>query len=153
MDVGAAAVYMVEHGLKRVYFVNSFAANDPISTMDLIDTILASLADRVSAVYGYMSLRADRGERSKQWLKFLAGGNDERFSHIFISGLHARILKNKIRKSSIIRSDDPSKITSAIFSEAENNSVVFGLANIHGRGLNLVKYWREKGIKIDLYGI
>jgi len=153
MDVGAAAVYMFEYGLKRVYFVNSFAANDPFSTMELVKMVLASLSNNITSVYGYMSLRADRGERSKQWLEFLSGSTEEPFKHIFFSGLHARILKNRIRDSSIIRSEDPAKITSVILSEIENNSVVFGLANIHGRGLKLVKYWREKGIKIELDGI
>ncbi|TFH36996.1 MAG: poly-gamma-glutamate synthase PgsB [Bacteroidia bacterium] len=153
MDIGDSAVYLLENKVKKVYFVNSFAANDPLSAMELVDKTLGSISNTEAPVYGFLSLRADRGERSRQWLDFLSHGAENRFRHLFISGLHAGILRKKIKESSIIRSNDPATIMGSIISEVEDGSVVFGLANIHGRGMQMVNYCRENGIKIALHGI
>lgn len=148
MDIGDPVVYLVGKGEKRVYFVNSFAANDPVSAMKLVDEILGLTDIGDVPKYGFLSLRSDRGERSKQWMDFLTGENTSRFRHIFISGLHAAILTGKINKSSIIRSKNPEIITGKIMSEVEPGSIVFGLANIYGRGTQLVDYWKRSGMKI-----
>lgn len=148
LDIGKLEIYKFEAENKKVYFVNSFAANDPYSTNQLIKKTIKIINLDFPKIIGLMSLRSDRGERSQQWLEYLTKNGTDYFNHIFLTGSHSKILNRKIQASEIIKSKNPEHITNHIISESDTDSIIFGIANINGLGKSLVNYWNCKGIKI-----
>jgi len=148
LDIGKLVIYKFEVENKKVYFVNSFAANDPDSTTQLIKKTIKILNLDFPKIIGLMSLRSDRGERSQQWLEYLTKNGTDYFNHIFLTGSHSKILNRKIQASEIIKSKDPEHITNFIISGSDTDSIIFGIANINGLGKSLVNYWNKKGTKI-----
>ncbi len=145
MDIGKAGIYRYEKNGHPVWIVNAFAANDPASTKYLIDSILKNLKLTDPDLFAILSLRADRGERSRQWLDYLVGDGRKLFKGIYLSGLHSPVLKRKIRICEILKTQDPVKITHQVLSAVPVNSVVFGIGNIGGLGVSLVEEWTKTG--------
>lgn len=56
----------------KLYFVSLFAANDPQSSLEAMFKILERTGWDGRAIYGLLSFRADRGDRTRQWVDFLA---------------------------------------------------------------------------------
>jgi len=73
-DAGCPRVWVKSFdGLeKKLYFVSLFAANDPQSSLEAMFKILDRTGWAGRAVYGLLSFRADRGDRTRQWVDFLA---------------------------------------------------------------------------------
>ncbi|HUS87140.1 MAG TPA: poly-gamma-glutamate synthase PgsB [Bacteroidales bacterium] len=148
LDIGNFEINRFSREGKETCFVNSFAANDPLSTSILIRKALTITGKDDSFVYGIISLRNDRGERSKQWLDFLSSANSCHFRKVFVSGRHAKIFQRNLCSCEILKNRDPGYITSYIIDHTENGAVIFGLANISGLGSELVNYWNQAGMKI-----
>ena len=144
LDIGKLEIYKLVTNNKEIYFVNSFAANDPESTYQQIIKTISILNLKKNKIVGIMPLRIDRGERSKQWMEYLIK-NPGIFNHVYFYGLHSAVLERKIKNSEIINKKDPDFITNYIISRSENNSIIFGLANIKGLGITLIKHWNNTG--------
>ncbi|HRD01990.1 MAG TPA: poly-gamma-glutamate synthase PgsB [Candidatus Saccharicenans sp.] len=56
----------------KLYFVSLFAANDPRSSLEAMLKILERTGWWQRAVYGLLCFRSDRGDRTRQWVDFLA---------------------------------------------------------------------------------
>jgi len=147
MDTGRLEVYRLRHKTRDVYFVNSFAANDPHSSSLVMEKILGLMNIVEPVIYGLLSLRSDRGERSRQWLDFVSADGNA-FKNIFITGMHANVFIRELEKSEKIKVDKPGEITDHILSRVENRALIFGLANIKGTGKSLVEYWKREGERI-----
>ncbi|MFC2119418.1 hypothetical protein ACFLSY_12330, partial [Bacteroidota bacterium] len=145
LDIGKLEIYKYNKENKNVYFVNSFAANDPESTTQLMKKTNSILNLNSYKNIALMSLRSDRGERSKQWLEYLRKNNRKIFEYMYITGGHSYVLKRNIQNSEIIKNINPELITDYIISKSENNSIIFGLANIKGIGISLVNHWKKEG--------
>ncbi|MCK5653467.1 MAG: hypothetical protein KAJ42_18910, partial [Gemmatimonadetes bacterium] len=99
-DIGAVRLwrYQGESSRPPTFLVSAFAANDPESTMFVYDQVMETLDMRTDRCVGLMSLRADRGDRSLQWADALAGGLLSRFSHLYVTGLHAPAFRRRVRR-------------------------------------------------------
>jgi len=71
---------------KKLYFVRLFAANDPQSSLEAMLKIMDRTGWEGRAAYGLLSFRADRGDRTWQWVDFLAKEWQEGFLTERVSG-------------------------------------------------------------------
>jgi poly-gamma-glutamate synthase PgsB/CapB len=150
-DVGALRVW--RYPLADSWLVvNAFAANDPDSTLRVYDRVMSEKCRSPEACAGLLNLRADRGDRTLQWVESLRGGALERFRRLFVYGLHAHALEFKLRREDrenrirILRPGPPDGITGQIVKEmGGEGGIIFGFGNIAGLGDTLVRHWRHVG--------
>lgn len=150
MDRGKVVGYDFITDNKRIIFINSFAANDPVSSSIIIDQVIAELNIRDPKIAGLLSFRIDRGERSQQWLDFLKADGKNTFDRLFFLGTHGLSLKRKLGYGEKLRMEKPKEISDYIISTCTRDTIIFGLVNINNIGLELTKYWEQSGQKIDL---
>lgn len=147
LDIGQLEIFPFQNGVRKIWFVNAFAANDPISTQKMIGKTLRILAPEMTAateIIGLLALRTDRGERSRQWLDYLLSDGKNLFNRIFVSGIHAPVFTRKLVNSERLNAKNPEIITSNIIGSTSGDLVVFGIMNIHGLGKELIEYWKTK---------
>ncbi|MDD8031130.1 MAG: poly-gamma-glutamate synthase PgsB [Acidobacteriota bacterium] len=143
---------------KIIYFVSLFAANDPESSFIALELIIQKKGWQKVPKIGLLSLRADRGDRTRQWADFLSQPHDSYFDSLALIGPGARALKRRLQKGwsspegdgwllTVRKPEDClGKIMSLITENREDlvkeNSevVIFGLGNIVGFGQDLIDY-------------
>jgi len=145
-DIGKLEIYVYKSDNKEIYFVNSFAANDPESTIQLIAITKQNIKCQINNISGILSLRSDRGERSQQWLEYLID-KPNIFDRIYCTGIHSGVFKRKVSTISMSDKMSPEEITKSILDKSENGTVIFGLANIVGIGSSLIQYWEQTAKK------
>lgn len=134
------------------FLVNAFAVNDPESTGLVIDDVTAALGIGPERCVGLLSLRADRGDRTSQWVTALREGLLERFDRLYVMGLHARAVQRRLKRSGrsasveVLEMQDPVGATRAVLAGIRDfGGVVFGLGNIAGPGEELIVHWSAVG--------
>ena len=134
------------------FLVNAFAANDPESTMIVYEKVMAALRADVERCIGLMSLRSDRGDRTLQWIEALQGGFTNRFSRLYVVGLHGPALKKRTRRFDaaarieVLRRTRPVEIMQTVLSGLRDaGGIVFGFGNFGGAGEELVAHWKGSG--------
>lgn len=132
--------------------VNAFAANDPHSTGLLLDWALARTEEdnRDREVLGLLNLRADRGDRSVQWLQAMEAGFAPRFTRLFVMGFHGSAFQRRMRRKGlgqgvrVLRNRDPKEAMERILDTAgAPEPLVFGFGNFGGMGERFVEHWLE----------
>lgn len=112
-DIGALRVWKVadDGSAPAVFLVNAFAANDPASTLRVMETVSARLdlgsggltdtgsPDPRPRCVGLLNLRADRGDRTAQWADALGAGLVDRFDSLLVTGTHARALVRRVARA------------------------------------------------------
>lgn len=144
-DIGQHEIFRLLVENRKVWLVNAFAANDPVSTKKIIEKTILILSPEMfgpTETIALLSLRSDRGERSRQWLNFLQSESNSLFNRVFVSGIHASIFTRKLKNCENITSRDPERITRQIIESTTGDILVFGIVNIHGLGIELLKYWK-----------
>ena len=131
--------------------VSAFAANDPDSTL----VILEKLADlgliNGRPVIGLLNLRRDRGDRTMQWLAALRGGRFPGLQGLFVTGSHARAFRSRLKRHcsavqpSLLKRDRPAGMMAALTERASAPALILGMGNMRGAGRELVEYWQEEG--------
>lgn len=151
-DIGQPKIwtYKTEEINKTIYFVNGFAANDPDSTFQMISKIKPLLPRIENQFVGLLCLRTDRGDRTVQWIEALNNGAANFFEKVFVQGVHARIVKRKIKWIDLLGSSSPPKMINTIVSQIEDQTVIFGFGNIGGIGKKMIEYWNKIG---EPYGV
>ncbi len=149
MDAGGLEIFRLNEGEKEIFFVNAFAANEPESTMKLVDKTIGIMEHNYPATAGLLALRSDRGERSQQWLEYLMKKKNNCFHPLFLTGSHTQVLHRNIEGSETIRERNPERITRSILTACDAGTLVFGIGNFHGMGKRLVDYWKKNGVKFS----
>lgn len=144
-DIGETAIFRINSNGKEVLFVNSFAANEPLSTTIMIERVIRECELEDFTVAGLLALREDRAERTWQWCRYLSDSGREKFPQLFVTGRQRGIVRRKVPGAIAIAGDSPVEITNRIMEMCSDRTVVFGLANIGGTGNKLVEYWKENG--------
>ena len=131
-------------------FVSCFAANDPEST----GIVLSSLRERGlfqgKKIVGLLNLRADRGDRTLQWLRAFKAGAFSEFSQVYLVGLHACAFRRKFKGAekesfSVLKIESPEGIMNCILEKEKGECLVVGMGNIGATGRNLINYWESRG--------
>ncbi len=144
-DIGEFKIWKYKVDGKEIFVVNAFAANDPISTKQLLDSTRSALSGVASSFTGLLHLRSDRADRTLQWVGALTGANGHMFDSLFVVGGHARALARKVKNTGVLSSDDPQEIMHSVGSRIQNRTVIFGFGNIGGIGARLVEHWNRNG--------
>ena len=160
-DIGALRVWRYPRAEAESPWrvVNAFAANDPDSTLRVYDRVMAEQGHGPESCVGLLNLRADRGDRTLQWVESLQAGALERFQRLYVYGLHARALRFRMRRQDpdgrirILLPGPPSGIMGQVVMEghevggrlAKTGGILFGFGNIGGLGETLVRHWRHVG--------
>lgn len=150
MDLGATLAYSFKQNGQTIIFINAFAANDPVSSQQIIEEISSQEEYKNYELYAILNLRNDRPERSVQWIDFLKGKYLNRFKEIYLIGDHGRAAKRQLKQGRIIKNGNAEQITNMLLSTSGSNYLVFGLVNIAGIGSQLIEYWANNGTKLDL---
>lgn len=145
-DIGETFVYKIKSPDKEILFVNSFAANDPHSTAIITERVIRECKLEDYAVAGLLALREDRAERTLQWCRYLSEADRVIFTPLFVTGRQSGIVKRKVPGAIPIAGERPAEITNRIVDLCKDKTVVFGLANISGRGQALAEYWINENI-------
>lgn len=153
-DVGALKTWRYGHGESSDpwLLVSAFAANDPESTLGILDRITSSQGVPPEDCIGLLNLRSDRGDRTLQWAETLEEGSLSRFGRLFVFGLHAHALKHRLRnhphagRIEILKPAPPEGVMAQLLAgEKERAGLLFGFGNIAGMGRTLVGHWERVG--------
>jgi gamma-polyglutamate synthase len=147
-DPGAMMVSDVDFFGRKVFFVNGFAANDPESTERIWNMALERYAD-VEKKIAVFNCRADRPDRSRQ-----LGEACTRWAaadHYLLIGTGTYIFaraaaENGLDEQKLVFAEDLriEEIFERILELSGSRSLVMGMANIGGPGLDLVRHFRNR---------
>jgi poly-gamma-glutamate synthase PgsB/CapB len=148
-DAGVLQMYSVNNRGKHLTFVNGFAANDPESTghnWNLVVDRFQQVDQRVAL----FNCRADRTDRSIQLadacLKWqpadryvLVGSATEVFAR--------RALANGMRRERLLSAErmPPQRVIETIDARSRTATLVMGMGNIAGPGMQIIDYFRKQG--------
>ena len=149
-DIGRLKIWTLQLGGKRIFVVNAFAANDPDSTSKVLEKGHEILAGKAGVYTGLLNLRADRPDRTVQWIDALNSGMANEFAQLYVLGGHANVVKRKVDTTQTLALKSPDIITQIVAEGMEEGGVIFGFGNIGGAGERLVEYWQREGKE---YGI
>lgn len=162
-DIGALRIWRYREGedgnerQKPCFLVNAFAVNDPESTGLTLDVVTAALGFGPERCVGLLNLRADRGDRTLQWVAALRQGFLERFAYLYVTGLHARAVERRLKRLNTralveaIGTRPPAETTHMVSSKIPvDGGVVFGFGNIAGMGEALIAHWSATGEPVEV---
>lgn len=162
-DIGALRIWRYREGedgnerQKPCFLVNAFAVNDPESTGLTLDVVTAALGFGPERCVGLLNLRADRGDRTLQWVAALRQGFFERFAYLYVTGLHARAVERRLKRLNTralveaIGTRPPAETTHMVSSKIPvDGGVVFGFGNIAGMGEALIAHWSATGEPVEV---
>jgi poly-gamma-glutamate synthase PgsB/CapB len=148
-DVGATEVFTVKRSDKKVHFVHSFAANDPESTMFIIDYV-KKLHPHLESVAIVLSTREDRMFRSKQLVEVI---KELKFDELFLIGDQTTSVKSYAEKYNIKHPVTDcgwvtgEQLIDRVMKIPAAEILLFGIGNIHGNGSVIVNFFKERNNK------
>lgn len=134
-----------------LWAVSLFAANEPDSSAAALERLARSHSGLPSGKVAVLALRADRADRTRQWLEAAAAGFFDGYAGIVAVGDHAhpvgRRLKRRGRCPAVLAmaGSDPALITEQAARLAGGPACLIGLGNIVGAGAGLVEHWAAGG--------
>jgi len=151
-DIGRLQVWkcQIRETTKACFLVNGFAANDPESSLQVVRMVQEGLPAAGRQWVGLLSLRADRADRTAQWIEALRGGMFDCLSSIYVTGAHAGIVGRAVQSARVLRSGQPREMMRAIMTVLDDRSVIVGLGNMKGAGELLVNLWGTEGEEHEL---
>jgi poly-gamma-glutamate synthase PgsB/CapB len=158
-DIGSLRVWRtgVNETQHPCFLVNAFAVNDPESTGLVLASVTSALGFGPNRCVGLLVLRPDRGDRTLQWVKALREGFLQRFSHLYVMGLHARALQRRLKRFDagppvhVVEAAKPAITTRKLLSVIrDGGGIVFGFGNIAGAGEELIAHWNSAADPIEL---
>jgi poly-gamma-glutamate synthase PgsB/CapB len=150
-DVGALTIHRVREGGREIEFVNGFAANDPESTAAIWRVIVAG-TDRSRKVIGIVSMRADRHDRARQYGQMI--GEALKADHFILTGgltrpVRAGALKRGVPEETMtdMGGSTAEQIFEKLIELTSDRSLVIGVGNIGGVGVELVALVKSKSVR------
>jgi hypothetical protein len=171
-DFGALKVWKIQAappapasaraGGPAIFAASAFAANEPESSALVLDALRRRHPGLPPKTLALLNLRADRGDRTEQWLEALRDGFFASFERLVFMGDHARALGRRNWASrggrgrraraefphpsiSAVADRDPARITAALCELVAGDALIVGLGNIGGAGAALVDHWARTG--------
>lgn len=128
-------------------FANGFAANDPESSQAVLRKIREAVPG-ATITAAILNLRADRPERSAQWIGLLRSGGVPGCDALYVIGPGAGAVVRRAGAAArmcTLRDTDPGHLIARIEAENPGNLLIVGLGNIAGAGRDIVDYCSRKG--------
>ncbi|MEM2002234.1 MAG: poly-gamma-glutamate synthase PgsB [Candidatus Methanomethylicaceae archaeon] len=156
-DFGALKIWNLPIYPSPWFAINAFAANDPASTKMIFERIKTWNQNINLPIIGLLNLRADRADRTLQWIRTLRTEAFD-FDYAFVSGGGATATVRKlrdhvqypIRALRFCRFLWPENIMKTVTSVSRKGGVIFGFGNVGGVGAVLIEYWEKIGKPIWL---
>ena len=149
-DPGAMTDHVVDFFGRKMYFVNGFAANDPESTQRIWRMAIERYpqAERRIALF---NCRADRADRSQQLGSACAAWPGADHYVLIGSGTYifARAADDAgldMQRVVFAESRRVEEIFESILELAGRQTLVMGMGNIGGAGLEVVRYFRNRSL-------
>lgn len=163
-DPGSLSTFFLDLPIGRVTAVNAFAANDPVSTENIVKKMDAAglISGPLMLVFNH---RQDRIMRSLSFIPFFIKLCEYfRLQKIVLIGTGSLPVLRKMKKAgldagmiSIVRGNTaPEKIMDIVLSGIERlepdsddcekpRATILGMGNFAGAGEQLIQFWRQKG--------
>jgi poly-gamma-glutamate synthase PgsB/CapB len=154
-DFGSLKIWKIPNqgSLRERYLVSAFAANEPESTRRVLEALNRRIPSLPLNMIALLNLRADRGDRTGQWLRAFGEGFFDSFDRIVLIGDQTSAAERKISRSkrwggkvSAISSRRPDAITALLLSFVADGGVVVGMGNMGGLGGPLLENWAAVGV-------
>lgn len=147
-DPGAMTAHHIEFFGRDILFINGFAANDPVSTEMIWNRAIEEHPDYAHRIV-VINCRSDRPERSLQLGRAVVGWT--RPDQVVLVGDGTFIFA----RAAVVAGLDSSTLVFAeslrveevfevILSKVRGRSLVMGMGNIYGPGLDLVRYFSNR---------
>jgi hypothetical protein len=151
-DFGSLKVWEAPLGQSAApwLLVNAFAANEPESTGLVLERLRGALPLSGRTFLGILNFRADRGDRTRQWVEAIDGDFFAGFQKIYLTGAHIHALEFKKRAEGSPRlvplggRSAPTIMDHIAAGESESR-VLVGMGNVGGLGAALVEHWEAIG--------
>lgn len=150
-DPGVMMVSDVDFFGRKIFFVNGFAANDPESTERIWNMALARFPD-VEKKIALFNCRADRADRSRQLGEACSKWSPA--DHYMLMGTGTYIFaraaaEQGLDERKLVFAEDLriEEIFEQILELAGQRTLVMGMANIGGQGLDLVRHFRNRAAR------
>ncbi len=148
-DPGALTLHEIEFFGRRVWFVNAFAANDPEST-ERIWKMGLQRCEHVGRRILIVNCRADRADRSCQLGEAVGQWPAADAMVLIGTGTHAfarSAIQGGIDPGSLVFAEGRrvEEIFELTLERAGESALVMGIANIGGPGLDLCRYFTNRG--------
>jgi poly-gamma-glutamate synthase PgsB/CapB len=148
-DPGALKKYQVEDRGKSIHFYNVFAANDPESTVFIINMVTGKLSGAERIII--LNSRADRLFRSQQLIDALA---EVEYDYLLLTGeipekVEDYALSHGVRKDRLFALGQPltEEVYQKVWQLTKKESHVLGIGNIAGEfkyGAQIVAHFKHK---------
>jgi poly-gamma-glutamate synthase PgsB/CapB len=147
-DPGALTVHRLDFFGRDIWFVNAFAANDPVSTRRLWELAL-SRADRAETKIALFNCRADRPERSLQLGEAFPRWHPADHVVLMGSGTHVfarSLVRGGFESTRLVNVEEVrvEELFEHLISLVKRSAVIVGMGNIGGSGLSLVRYFANR---------
>ena len=152
-DPGALRKYIIPDRGKEIHFYNVFAANDPESTVYIINMVTAEFTNATTIVI--LNSRADRLFRSQQLVDAMAKVN---YDYLLLTGeipdkVEAYALSHGVKREKLIALGQPltSKVYEKVWNLTDKEAHVMGIGNIAGEikyGAQIVAHFKHKIPKV-----
>lgn len=142
-DSGVLKIYHLKINDKKIFFINAMAANDPDSTEIILEKIKKDRCWRENKKILLLNNRKDRISRAEQHVKLIKKIENQ-FDGIIIFGENRNLLKKMVLKENISPSKVSTKKDSRFLNEITENSLIFAIGNICGRGKELVEFFESR---------
>jgi poly-gamma-glutamate synthase PgsB/CapB len=138
-----------EQGGGERRLVSAFAANDPDSSRRTLVRLFEWLVPETPPeVFGLLVLRADRGDRTAQWIAAMRQGLFADLSGLFVSGPGSRIVARRCPGTRVLEAEGPGELTRQLVRQTSPGSWIVGLGNIVGEGERLLALWEAQGVPL-----
>ena len=149
-DPGAMTTHELDFFGRRIVFVNGFAANDPESTCQIWEMMLARFPNVEKRIILF-NCRNDRPDRSDQLGRDCVNWSPA--DHYILIGAGTYILGRAAMKAGMDRrkiiyvdNRPVSEIFEVCLGLSGRSSLVMGMANIGGQGLEVVDYFKNRSM-------
>jgi poly-gamma-glutamate synthase PgsB/CapB len=156
-DFGSLRVWRAPavEGRAALFLASAFAANEPESSALALAALRRRFPGLPAKTVGLLNLRADRGDRTLQWLGAIRDGFFGSFERLVFIGDHAGALSRLARAGKLTKipaagfsERDPDRIMARLRTLISEESLVVGLGNIGGQGAALVELWTRTGASL-----
>ena len=136
----------IDFGKGNIHFINSMAANDPVSTLQIWN-IIKSKYNSNNYYSIYLNCREDRRSRTHQLLELIY--NEINPQKAIIRGKKIEALVNRMDSFSpntitqIVQEDEPIQSSIDQFKELPSESILFAIGNQAGFGQDLINALTE----------
>tara|TARA_Y100001960_G_scaffold97311_1_gene104721 strand:- start:472 stop:1653 length:1182 start_codon:yes stop_codon:yes gene_type:complete len=145
-DPGALVINNIDFGAGKIYFINSMAANDPVSTLQIWNIINSKYFPKNYCTI-YLNCRDDRRSRTIQLLEVIY--KKIKPKQVIIRGKKIEALVDKMvsfspeTSTTIVQENEPIQFSIDKFKKLSSDSVLFAIGNQVGFGQNLVNALTE----------